>query len=107
MNDLALAAIRILRKLPRTASFDAHLTDCAALAVLYGPMDESLEKLRLAHVVRLAALPNFVPSLSDTSNERIESTVSRYDSGRSKMTPVVIDCAKIFQNRSQPHQELG
>jgi hypothetical protein len=101
MSDLALSTIRLLRKLPRTASFDAHLTNCAALAVFYGPMDDSLEKLRLAHVVRLAPLPNFFPSFLDAGDERIEATMPRHDSGRGKMTPVVIDCANLFQNRSR------
>ena len=100
MTYLALAAIRILRKLPRTARFDAHLTDCAALAVLYGPLDDTLEKLRLAHIVRLAPLPNFFPSFLDASDQRIEAPMLRHDSGRSKMAPVVIDCANLFQNRS-------
>jgi len=99
--------IRILRKLPRTARFDAHLTDCVALTVLYGPLDENLEKLRLAHVVRLAPLPNFFPSLLNATDERIEPTMPRNNGGRGKMTPVVIDCTKLFQNRAQPRQELG
>ena len=95
---MALSAIRILRKLPRTASFDAHLTNCAALAVLYGPLDENLEQLRLAHVVKLAPLPNFFPSVGDPSNQRIKATMLRDDSGRSDVAPVVINCAHLFQN---------
>jgi hypothetical protein len=57
MADLALWAIRVLRALPHTARFDKHLTDCAALAVVYEPFGETLVRLRLAHVLRIAPLP--------------------------------------------------
>lgn len=51
--------IRVLRWLPRTARFDSHLTDCAALAVIYAPWN-GCEDLRFSHIFKLRPLPLFI-----------------------------------------------
>ncbi len=63
--SIALWTIRILRRLPHTARFDAHLTDCAAHAVLYAPFDKRLPALRLSHIFRRVALPSVIPHFED------------------------------------------
>lgn len=58
----AIELVRLLRKLPHSADFDRHLTDCAALAVFYGPdEDRKLPKLSWGHVLRIRVFPPFVP----------------------------------------------
>jgi hypothetical protein len=59
----ALRLIRILRWIPHTARFDCHLTDCAALAVIYHPFGD-VEPLRIKHVLKLERLPSFLPRTS-------------------------------------------
>jgi hypothetical protein len=61
MSDAALFAVRVLRWLPRTREFDKHLTDCAALELLYAPYSDAAP-LKLSHVLRLVPLPMVVPS---------------------------------------------
>lgn len=56
--NVALWAVRILRRLPHTRNFDSHLTDCAALAVIYHPFNDC-EPLTLAHVFKRRPLPDF------------------------------------------------
>lgn len=50
-----LMLVRILRKVPHTYRFDNHLTDCAALTVVYD------QTLTVRHVLRLDPLPPFIP----------------------------------------------
>ena len=45
--SLVLFAIRVLRRLPRTARFDAHLDRCAAIEVFHVPHDNRFRPLRL------------------------------------------------------------
>ena len=52
----ALTLVRVLRHLPRTGSFDRHLTDCAALEVFY-----QTAPLTWRHILKLDALPSFIP----------------------------------------------
>ena len=78
MTDLALWIIKILRALPHTARFDRHLTDCAALAVVYGPFADTLERLRPAHVLRLTPLPNFLPFVSHMAGTRVPINDARF-----------------------------
>lgn len=66
----ALWAIRILRRLPHSADFDCHLTDCAAIAVFYGE-DGASEQLRLAHVLRIARMPQLLLSLNQRAPEGV------------------------------------
>jgi hypothetical protein len=104
---VALTLIRILRRLPKTAAFDVHLTDCAALAVLYRPLDPSLPALTLSHVVRISALPNFLDSLGNSGDEWIETPVPSDNGWRGKVAPVVINRPELFKNRSQPRQQFS
>jgi hypothetical protein len=55
-----LTLIKILRRVPHTSAFDRHLTDCAALAVLYSPFGGA-EALTVRHVLQLDPLPPFYP----------------------------------------------
>jgi hypothetical protein len=98
MTDLALWVIRVLRALPHTARFDKHLTDCAALAVVYGPFDDTLERLRLSHVFRLSPLPDFFPGVPHVTRKRVEESVSSYDEPRRGLKPPVYD-ARFFLKR--------
>ncbi len=72
----ALTLVKVLRRLPHSANFDRHLTDCAALAVLYRPIDPTLPPLRIAHVLRLRPLPSVDPSLPDPVAERVHVPIA-------------------------------
>src|SRR5580704_14465854 len=101
MPNFALWTIRLLRWLPRTARFDAHLTDCAALAVLYFPFGDAPEDLKLAHVFRLVPLPSFIPGDAEPMDERVATTLSNRN-GRRDVAPVVIDAAHLFKGGFKP-----
>lgn len=47
-----LKLISVLRRLPHTRAFDRHLTDCAALEVIYRP-----GSLTTRHILKLDPLP--------------------------------------------------
>jgi len=100
-QSLALWAVRILRRLPHTRKLDAHLTDCAALAVLYFPFGDAPEDLRLSHVFRLVPLPRFIPSDAEVMNEGVTPALTDRDL-RGNVTPVVIDAAHLFKGGLQP-----
>ena len=59
-SNQPLWLIRLLRRIPHSRRFDCHLTDCAALAVIYHPFGEA-EPLTIKHVLRLDPLPPFFP----------------------------------------------
>lgn len=63
--------IKLLRQLPHTTTFDRHLTDCAALAVLYHPFNGA-DALTWRHVLRIEPLPPFIPH---ADAERPDSTI--------------------------------
>src|ERR1700726_2134519 len=73
--SLALTAIRVLRFVPRTPAFDAHLDRCAAIEVLHVPYDDRFSPLGLAHIVGIVPLPDFLPSFPDKGNEGIHCAV--------------------------------
>ena len=77
MSTLALWAIRLFQRLPHTARFEAHLTDCAAIAVVYAPF--GAPELRLAHVLRISPLPDFIPRFDDAGGDDVDATPSRRD----------------------------
>lgn len=58
-----LWCIRILRWVPKTYAFDRHLTDCAALEVIYRPFNGA-EPLTFAHIFKLKPLPDFHPDIA-------------------------------------------
>src|ERR1700719_1748513 len=100
MSSLALWAIRILRRLPHSARFDAHLTDCAALGVLYAPFGEAPEGLRLSHVVGLVPLPSLLPRGLEPMDEGIKPAAC--DSHlRGDVAPIVFDATHLFKRRAQ------
>lgn len=96
MPNWALLAVRILRRLPHTAKFDSHLTDCAALELIYRPYGDVSEPLRLAHVLKLIPLPSFLPSDSEPMNVGIGTIASDGTLGR-PLTPVVFDATQLFK----------
>ena len=77
MSTLALWAIRVFWKLPHTARFEAHLTDCAGIAVSYAPF--GAPELRLAHVLRISPLPDFIPRFDDAGNEGVDAVASLHN----------------------------
>lgn len=85
--------------MPHTACFDKHLTDCAALAVVYGSFDETLERLRLAHVFRISPLPDFFPRVPHMGCEGIEKSMPRNDELRRGFEPPIND-ARFFLKRA-------
>ena len=72
--SIATAAIRMLRRCPRTASFDRHLDDCAALA-LFHSLGEDLPPLRAAHVLRLVPVPSLYPAGTNAVADRVQEPV--------------------------------
>lgn len=64
----ALTLVRILRAIPHTRAFDRHLTECAALSVLYHPFGGVPFPLTWRMVLRLDPLPPFVPPEAYTEN---------------------------------------
>jgi hypothetical protein len=78
---LARMAIKILRQLPHSRSFDRRLDDCAALYV-FGYLGEKLPALRLAHIFGFVALPRLYPAGSNPMIQGAEST----DGGTSNVT---------------------
>jgi len=82
--SLTLTAIRVLRCLPRTARFDAHLDRCASIEVLHVPYDDRFSPLRLSHVVGAVPLPEFLPRLPDVGGEGIKTAVLADDVVHSK-----------------------
>jgi hypothetical protein len=100
MADLALWTVRILRWLPRTRRFDAHLTDCAALAVFYAPFDARIEPLRLAHIFRMTPLPNCFPGFSEGGMDGAEASVLTHGSDRSDMAQVILNRIHLVQSQT-------
>ena len=85
--SLALFAVRLLRLLPHTQRFDAHLTDCAALAVVYGPFGAA--RLTLSHVIGISPLPDFIPGLTNARDQGVDAPVPSDNDFGSFMNPVV------------------
>jgi hypothetical protein len=98
MASLALFTVRILKRLPRTASLDAHLNRCGALAVFYSACDPRIEPLRMAHVFRFVKFPGFSPRLSKGGNQWVHMPVPAGDSIRGNFAPIVKDASNGFQS---------
>lgn len=76
VSSIAIWAVRILRRLPHTRQFDKHLTDCAALHLLYAPYGDASESLKLKHVLKVVSFPNFLPCCLEPMNAGIGSPKS-------------------------------
>lgn len=85
-----LFLVRVLRRLPHTSRFEAHLNACAALEILYAPFDENFPRLRWAHVLRIVPLPDLSPGCTNMVGEGVEwEHPDDIDAGRE--TPDVFD----------------
>src|SRR6185437_10821646 len=100
-NRLTLLAIRILRWLPRTARFDAHLDRCAAIEVLHVPYDDRFRPLRLAHVIGAIPLPQFLPGLPNIGCENVEIAGFSDNIVKGETTPVIRDRGNTVERRPQ------
>lgn len=93
MASLGLRTIRILRKLPISAAFDVHLSQCALAYLWYD------EPLSVAKVLGWTAIENSVGGV-DTCDEAVQATVlaSRFakNQGRGEINDVV-----CFQSGTQ------
>ena len=97
----ALRVIAALRKLPHSRRVDRHLDACAAHEVLYRQLDPGLPRLRISHVLGMAALPNFRPDLTDAGRERVHAAVFGHDDGWSTMAPPVLDHLDLVQRGAE------
>ena len=88
--SLALFIVKVLRKLPHTAQFDQHLTNCAAHEVVYRAFDDSLPQLRLRHVLAQSPLPDPRPPLDEPISERVNASILPFDKYRRRTYPVII-----------------
>src|SRR4051812_4286431 len=100
MASLALWAVRILRRLPHTKRFDAHLTDCAALAVLYAPFDPGIEPLRLAHVFEMHPLPDCIPRMIERGGQCVHSAVHTDRPNGGDMAGIVFNPVHLTQSKT-------
>ncbi len=69
--SIAMMAVKILRRLPKTAKFDRHLDSCVALD-LFTYLGEELPSLTVAHVFRRVPLPSLYPARPNPMVQRPE-----------------------------------
>jgi hypothetical protein len=77
--------------------FDDHLTNCAALAVIYAPF--GAEELRLSQVLRMTPLPDFLPSGRNLRDHGINVSMPSDDAIRGRVASIVGGVG--IQNRPQ------
>lgn len=100
-SALAIFAIRLFRWVPRTAAFDKHLTDCAAIAVFWGA-DSASEPLRLSHVLRMRRMPKLLLSIDQRTAERVEiPAIARYGEPGRLENPEALNMSALVHNGSK------
>jgi hypothetical protein len=69
--SIAMMAVKLLRRLPRTADFDRHLDQCVTLD-LFAYLGEEIAPVTLPHVLRRVPLPSFYPTGTNPMPENAE-----------------------------------